>query len=863
MSENPGIGSVRDEYDALGYEQDGDALPPFASDKAKEIDADIKKGEAEMGNLDFHISENAERIKVMAEHLTNVQQEVTLTQQLVEARRREMETEDHFRQLTVRQVGRLQSEVVRLEKVVEEYKDRSNTIQTDIFKGNEKLDQFKLEMNWNQEELEQWALAARQKEEDEIALERYRRQDDQKISELTLEIEKLTLENNSKKGSVEEEVTATQAQQIEMDKTAEEFKKMHEERQQLIKQWEQTVIQMKGQDERLNKLGEHYAAEKAVEKQKEGKLKEKESFLKDIKAENAKVTTIISASDRQLIRVRQDHLAIKDGLGDFHDEVEVVKGQLAGQATMQAQQRNKLVNLKEQVEDKKVRLVFVQKKLIQTQKNLEDEKDTAKVKQMSLEKADELYKQEIQVLAQAEKDLKFVKEELFKEIEELKAIQSEEKTSHGEISSMTAAVKNLGTQIAKLDQERQRQQELLYAVDFQCQLMQRKVARVSGDGTAVGNEEFQEKIRVLEEQLAEQKQLEQLLVAQVKRQSIEVKTAEKIVAQVTEEEKRLSAFMDELHLLTEAANRAVAEAVRRKEEVLVQRDLVKLEVKRIRGTLNSKTEKVFTLENRKEQLAISMIEREKEVECHQEILKSKLKVAEDNRHKTAIELAERTAKIGNLKMKFEGIKNKMPGDGQHSQAYYVLKAAQAREELQRKGDELDANIKKAEKEVRALENTLAHLTHRNDAYKNKFRQQADSAAETDQKQVLEEQNQAANDILYKKKKQLAVIEQDHSEDTMRLEHVQREGENLDREIRSLMQRKDAMDASLRTLEEQVKAEKRDAGVPAKGTLGSLVQTKKANAAFLGVFKSAVADHRQKGELLPIYENFCREMGIGA
>lgn len=68
--------------------------------------------------------------------------------------------------------GRLEGEITRLARVVEDYKDRANTIQTDIFKGNEKLDQFKLEMNWNQEELEQWALAARQKEEDEIALER-------------------------------------------------------------------------------------------------------------------------------------------------------------------------------------------------------------------------------------------------------------------------------------------------------------------------------------------------------------------------------------------------------------------------------------------------------------------------------------------------------------------------------------------------------------------------------------------------------------------------------------------------------------------------------------------------------------------
>ena len=77
--------------------------------------------------------------------------------------------------------------------------------------------------------------------------------------------------------------------------------------------------------------------------------------------------------------------------------------------------------------------------------------------------------------------------------------------------------------------------------------------------------------------------------------------------------------MNELALETEAVERAVGDAIRRKEEVLVERDLAKLEAKRIRGTLNTKSERVFTLENRKEQLAISMIEREKEVECHQVI----------------------------------------------------------------------------------------------------------------------------------------------------------------------------------------------------------------------------------------------------
>jgi len=54
------------------------------------------------------------------------------------------------------------------------------------------MEQFKLEMNWNQEELEQWSLAAKQKEEDNLALEKYRRHDEIKIKELNLEIEKLT-----------------------------------------------------------------------------------------------------------------------------------------------------------------------------------------------------------------------------------------------------------------------------------------------------------------------------------------------------------------------------------------------------------------------------------------------------------------------------------------------------------------------------------------------------------------------------------------------------------------------------------------------------------------------------------------------
>lgn len=75
-----------------------------------------------------------------------------------------------------------------------------------------------------------------------------------------------------------------------------------------------------------------------------------------------------------------------------------------------------------------------------------------------------------------------------------------------------------------------------------------------------------------------------------------------------------------------------------KEKTLVQHDCKKLEIKILRGKVNTEADRVYGLENRKYQLEMSMEEREKEIQVHKDILVSESKAAEEERHKVAVEL---------------------------------------------------------------------------------------------------------------------------------------------------------------------------------------------------------------------------------
>ena len=273
-------------------------LPPFANEYNREVSRVVKQKEERQIAVTRDLDDQNERVRVMDEHLGNVKQELTHTQALVDAKNKEIETEDHLRMLSQREGGRLVQELKKIEVEKAELQERLNVVQTAIFQGNERMDSFKQMMNWNQEELEQWALAAAQKEEDNLALLKYTRADEAKIKELNLNLEKLTNSLDDRKRALEDEVTETQAKQIELDKTAEDFKALHLERQNLVAQWETTIANMATRDEDIAAAGQKYGVLREKMAVLETDIAERRNFLAKEKKNNEEVERQIVEKER-------------------------------------------------------------------------------------------------------------------------------------------------------------------------------------------------------------------------------------------------------------------------------------------------------------------------------------------------------------------------------------------------------------------------------------------------------------------------------------------------------------------------------------------------------------------------------------
>ena len=201
-------------------------------------------------------------------------------------------------------------------------------LQTNIYRGNEKIEAIRAEFKLESEELNEWLRVQKEKEEDNLALVRYTKEDDSKEKELSLAIQKLIVQVNKRKASLTAEVTETQVAQIELENTTEAFKKLHQERQDLIQQWETAVKTMKERDRDINQAQSNYRNQKVEIREIQEKIKERQEIFQTQLNQNQETEKNITLFERKVGKLREEETDVIQSLQQYRDEVEVLKNTL-------------------------------------------------------------------------------------------------------------------------------------------------------------------------------------------------------------------------------------------------------------------------------------------------------------------------------------------------------------------------------------------------------------------------------------------------------------------------------------------------------------------------------------------------------
>ena len=739
------------------YDENKD-FPVFANKINKRLNDIILNYKKELKNLVKEIEEDKEMVKILKDHTASVENQVKNREKMVDEMRKNANNQSHTIEVVKRQIGKVKAQRKALENQELTLQERFNILQQNIAKANEKMDSYKLNMKNILEELEQWALAARQKEGDKLNIEKYYRHDELKIKDTMLQIEKLTQEVNNCLHNLEREVTETQAAQIEMDKTTVELKNLQGERQDLLDQLIRTQENIKNLSDDLREECDRYYKNKVELGKNKEELDKNIKIHEDSLKMNKKAEEEIKQREGVLSKTRETFQENQHRYNELHNDIEIKKNELGALARELSNKTNATNYLKNDLEKKK-RSLDEAKTEYNNKKN-EIESNTKKYL-TAKEKEEEILRQN----AELTKQLKKSKEELEKTVNQLYDeskilfdLREKEANMIGDINNVISAKKNLKANILKLDNEITKKGELLYNVDFQIQLMERKVDWVQGKRTQEETNEINKKTEILEKT---QSNLQKKL-AKIENSLImideDLRTANTKLKTKNIEKDKLNAVIEELELENMKCGQDLQKIVKNKEEILVEHDIMKLEIKKIYDKLLNEANTVFNKENKLAQLELSIKEREKEINVHKDILVAEHKSAEEERHKCAMELSLKITRAKNLKLKYESLisKNKGGEEGgeKYSQAYYVIKTAQEKEELQRQKDEMEGKINKTRKDLRSLKMTLKSLNERNDKFKKGLILKQKGEVDLAKVNQLEKKVEKENKEMWDKKKEL-------------------------------------------------------------------------------------------------------------
>ncbi|KAL3318027.1 Coiled-coil domain-containing protein 39 [Cichlidogyrus casuarinus] len=169
--------------------------------------------------------------------------------------------------------------------------------------------------------LEAWLQEAESREEDFLVLDKYKQKDTNKIKELRQTIKRLNEEAMQNKCILQDRITRTRTNNIQIDKAFEELDEFKKQRKNVLSKWEGTVNFLKTRDANIDHMKTNVAREK------ENQIRETIRFLNEQHSNATEMERKIQDIESFLSQLKLQVSSNEKSLVDFKSEMDSLKRQ--------------------------------------------------------------------------------------------------------------------------------------------------------------------------------------------------------------------------------------------------------------------------------------------------------------------------------------------------------------------------------------------------------------------------------------------------------------------------------------------------------------------------------------------------------
>ncbi|XP_031638654.1 coiled-coil domain-containing protein 39 [Contarinia nasturtii] len=785
--------------ETIGWPED--AFMPIANDENRRLMENIEQYMEAKKMKTQHRNQLTERVNMLKDHFQNAQNGVIQNLKLLDANRSQCDNEYHMLKLAENELATSEHLKGDVKKEVISLDEKNHTIEKDMTRLNEKIDNLGTDMQWMKNALIEWAQAIDHDDQTNTLIDKYCKEDKRKAEAYEVQrqaVQKTIVKNKSRLIELESEKQSLE--QI-VERTNDLYRQAILERRQMTHTWSTAVQTLNARNNSIKETFEKIAQVKDIGERKTIEMKEQTEFLDQQIQNNKESEFMIAELNGQISKVRGLLTRYNEEIQLKSNDLITLRRQMQHDTNCLQQMRQK--NQKAAIEyDAKTKQIAKLKEIVDdlTSKvgKIQNEKNNAEDR---LRHLDELFEDEEKCIHAIEMEMARLSQMVYRSSQIIQQQYNEQKLIETEIHTLESSIKAISGNFLNQEKELARQMEMQYDIHFKTLKMECRVAKMQGQ------------LKELDPELIERSETLQLLCAHTQKKRDKVKRE---LCSAEETERRLRSLLFEnqsnhVELMNKLRNRqSECEASQRSiatnrdilHERLVEHSLIKMRVHQMAEMYNKQMEKFYDLEQHKLQLQLAVDERLVDLRCQMDLLATKRKHLRGERDQLRADINERRLKIDALKARFE-LTNELLGkneDGTVVSAIQLkMETAQEKALLLEQGSKLNEKVLNAEADIKALENTLILLNFSNDKYKRKMGQVQDNDELNEKMQKLSNEYATAMN-------RLKVARNDFDNETRKLDELQRQYEHFEIELdeisRNRLENNDALIKLHREIMEQ-------------------------------------------------------------